>query len=200
MSGKGESKAMVTTLTVVAMICGMLIVSAFQWTKPVIAKNKAARLQASVFDVLPGIAKTKRLDLPGDDEAHAGYAEDGSLVGVAIQAEGQGFQDVIRVIYGYSPAKQAIIGFKVLDSKETPGLGDRIETDPAFLANFTALDATLTPEGALANPFVAVKSGKKTQPWQIDGITGATISSKAIARLMSENAARELPKVREAVQ
>ena len=46
-----------------------------------------------------------------------------------------GYQDVIRILlYGYSPEHQAIVGMRVLESRETPGLGDKIEKDPAFLA------------------------------------------------------------------
>ena len=44
-----------------------------------------------------------------------------------------GYQDVIRVLYGYSFAEEAVVGIRVLESKETPGLGTRIETDPDFL-------------------------------------------------------------------
>ena len=38
-----------------------------------------------------------------------------------------------------------------------------------------AMEAALDPDGtAVANPIVTVKNGKKTDPWQIDGISGAT--------------------------
>ena len=40
---------------------------------------------------------------------------------------------------------------------------------------------------------MAVKSGEKTQPWEIDGITGATISSKAIARILREGSEAWVP-------
>ena len=36
-----------------------------------------------------------------------------------------GYQDVIVVFYGYSSADDAVIGIRVLESKETPGLGDQ---------------------------------------------------------------------------
>jgi electron transport complex protein RnfG len=190
---------MIGTLSSVAIVCGLLIVSAFQITKPVIAKNKAEYLQKSVFEVLPGSARTEELVLEDGDRVHAGYAESGDLVGVAIPAQGQGFQDLIKVLYGYSPASERIVGLKVLESKETPGLGDKIEKDPAFLKNFEALDVSLAPEGRLSNAIVAVKSGQKTRSWEVDGITGATISSKAIARLLNESASSELVQVRRAL-
>ena len=82
----------------------------------------------------------------------------------------------------------------VLDSKETPGLGDKIESEPHFLANFEKLDATVAPDGeTLLNPIVTVKQGEKTEPWQIDGITGATITSEAIGKLLNNSANDWIP-------
>jgi electron transport complex protein RnfG len=87
-----------------------------------------------------------------------------------------------------------VIGMKVMASKETPGLGTKIETDPAFRSNFGALDVTLSGDGqAMANPVVLVKPGKKTAPWQIESITGATISSQAIANIMEKSTAKLIP-------
>jgi electron transport complex protein RnfG len=111
-----------------------------------------------------------------------------------IAAEGMGYQDNIRVLYAYSFATHSIVGFKVLASKETPGLGDRIEKEPHFLANFDALDASLTADGgALQHPIVTVKQGEKTGAWQLDGITGATITSVAIGNILNDSASRWVP-------
>jgi electron transport complex protein RnfG len=82
----------------------------------------------------------------------------------------------------------------VLESRETPGLGDKVETDPDFLANFNCLDAALDPDGtAVANPIVTVKNGKKTDPWQIDGISGATVTSAAIGNGLRKSTVEMLP-------
>ena len=35
-----------------------------------------------------------------------------------------GYQDVIHVLWGYSITEEAIVGLKVLESRETPGLGE----------------------------------------------------------------------------
>ena len=82
----------------------------------------------------------------------------------------------------------------MLTSKETPGLGDKIEKDPGFLENFVALDVSLDASGtALRQPVETVKQGAKTESWQIDGITGATISSKAIGDMLATSTAYWLP-------
>jgi Na+-translocating ferredoxin:NAD+ oxidoreductase subunit G len=204
-----SSAAMLRVLVGVAAVAGTLIVVAFQLTLPVIKANKAEALRRAVFDVIPGArgvvtfkleADGSLMPLDGEDERavkyYAGYAEDKRLIGVAIEAQGQGYQDLIKVLYGYAPAEQKIIGMKVLESKETPGLGDKIGKDPSFLANFEKLDAQLTDDGTqLHRAFEVVKHGAKKSAWQIDGITGATVSSKAVGRLLNDSAPRRLPPV-----
>ena len=133
----------------------------------------------------------------GAPRVHAGYDADGRLVGLALEARGMGYQDTIRVLYGYSFEHQAVVGLRVLESKETPGLGDKIETDAIFQRNFGRLDVSLNAEeSAVAHPIVVVKPGQKREPWQIDGITGATISSVAIGDILRGSTARWVPLVR----
>jgi len=91
------------------------------------------------------------------------------------------------VLYGYDPAGKKIIGMTVLKSNETPGLGDKIAKDSAFQENFRALDVS---DPARVE---TVKSGKKTNPWQIDGISGATVSSKAVGKAIRESTMLVLP-------
>jgi electron transport complex protein RnfG len=125
----------------VGVFCGLVIVSVFQVTRPVIERNKAEALQKAIFHVLPSASTstTYRLDENGRFEVlegqgigeqlvYAGYDDQEELVGLAVEAQGMGYQDVIGLIYGYSFADEAIIGIQVLESKETPGLGDKIET------------------------------------------------------------------------
>ena len=194
----------------VGMFCGLLIVTAFQVTRPIIERNKAEALQEAIFHVLPNasISSTYRLDKSGgfkvlEGKAHgeqlvyAGYDDREELVGLAVEARGMGYQDVIGLIYGYSFTEEAIIGIQVLESKETPGLGDKIETDPAFLENFERLDVSLRDDlSEMANPIVPVKHGEKTNPWEVDGITGATISSVAIADILNQSAQYWVPRIR----
>jgi len=77
---------------------------------------------------------------------------------------------------------------------ETPGLGDKIAFDPDFLQNFVALDARLnTNRDALENAIVTVKHGTKTAAWQIDAISGATISANAIGKMINQSGQKMIP-------
>lgn len=201
------SGKMISAMGAIGLLAGILIVFTYQVTFPFIEQNKARLLEKAIFEVVPGAA-TKRvftIDAAGkvtevaeaDPQQltlYACYQPGGELAGVALEASGQGFQDVIRIIYGYDPQKEAVVGIKVLQSTETPGLGDKIEKDPQFLANFEALDVRLNPDGnALVNSVEMVKSGQKTDPWQISAITGATISSRAITAMLRESTAKNIP-------
>ena len=48
---------------------------------------------------------------------------------------------------------------------------------------------------SLANAVKTVKHGTKTNPWQIDAIAGATVTSKAVGRGINESAQTLLPRL-----
>ena len=199
------SLRMVLTMGGIGLLCGVLIVGVFQLTFPIIKQNKAEALDRAILQVVPGADTKSVFKLDGerlvpssiDDESPLKYYacyEGGRLAGVAVEAAGQGFQDIIRVLYGYSPETRAVIGLKVLESKETPGLGTKIETDPDWRTNFDALSVEVAEDGrTIANPIVLVKPGEKTDPWQIEAISGATISSRAIATLLRKSTEVTVP-------
>ncbi len=194
----------------VGIVCSLAIVTVHELTRPIIAGHKIALRRTSILDVLPdavtigtyhfaettGQFQPAATDATGSDLVFAGYDRNGELIGIAIEARGMGYQDSIGLLYGYSFDKQAIVGIRILESRETPGLGDRIETDASFSKNFERLDVALDSDGTqLAHAIEFVKPGTKTAQWQIDGITGATISSGAIAGMLRESAAYWIPRV-----
>lgn len=196
---------MLATLGGISLLAGVLVVLVFQYTAPMIAENQRIAIEQAVFQVVPGATARRDFLLgsdglkPGDageggERIYAAYDDQGALKGIALKAEATGYQDVIRILYGYDPACQCVTGIKVLKMAETPGLGDKIAFDPAFLKNFEALDAALNAAGdALAHAIATVKHGTKTDPWQIDAISGATISSNAIGRMINQSAQRMFP-------
>jgi electron transport complex protein RnfG len=196
---------MIRTLGAIAMLSGLLVVLVFQYTRPIIAENQRVAVEQAVFHVVPGATARRDWILLGDrlvaadsgadgETVYAAYADDGSLLGIALAAGAQGYQDMVRLLYGYDPVCQCVRGIRILKMTETPGLGDKIAVDPAFLANFEALDARLNGGGdGLANAIVAVKHGSKTDPWQVDAISGATISSVAVANAINRSLQRAAP-------
>ena len=190
---------LVSTLGFAGLLSGLIIVTTFESTLPAITAHKAEVLREAVFKVLPGVTRMERFvyrdgtlaaseKVQKDEEAvFGGYDKEGHLVGYAIPGAGPGFQDTISLLYGYLPDQRKVVGMEILDSRETPGLGDKIYKDMAFVANFQSL--SVDPE------IVAVKKGKKSAPNQIDAITGATISSKAVVRIMNQANGQWLPRL-----
>ncbi len=183
---------LMATLTVAGALAGFLIVLVNLQTKPIIDAYKAEQLQKAVYEVLPGVVRygtyylvDGKLSLALPDgvkesdfkRVYIGYDADNQLKGVAISRGESGFQDVVQLIFSFDPATRKLLGMKVLDSKETPGLGDKIFKDQAFVAQFFESRDT---------PLIPVKAGAgKGQPGEIDTITGATISSKAVINIIN---------------
>lgn len=209
---------MIRTLGLVSAICGLIIVGAYQSTYDAVAANKRIATERAVFKVIPaaksiveyaalpggGIQKVMRsgiqADGAGDTAAglrfFAAYDAQDKLAGIAAEGGAKGYADTVRIMFGYSPACQCVIGIGVVAMRETPGIGDKVASDPAFLANFNALDVKLNADlSALANQVMAVKHGTKNNPWQIDAIAGATITSRAVGRAINDAAQALLPRL-----
>jgi electron transport complex protein RnfG len=199
-----NSFKMIRAMAGIGILCGLLIVFTYEGTKPRIETLRAEALKEAIFKVIPGSTQMrpyayqenrfKQAGKSDEDVIYAGYDDKGVFKGVAIVAAGQGYADIIRIIYGYDIDQQEVIGFYVLESKETPGLGDKIEKDPVFLDNFSGLDVSLNEEkDGLKNKVKTVKRGNKVNEWGIDGITGATISSRAIGDIIASSTEKWLP-------
>jgi electron transport complex protein RnfG len=206
-----SSLNLIIVLGLIAMMSGFLVVLTVQLTAARIAANEQAALERAIFTVLPEATQSRSYILSGDgltllaegekvsDEkqaVYAGYDAEGNLTGVAMVAGARGYQDIVKTLYGYSLETECVTGFTVLLSTETPGLGDKISTDADFQANFECLDAQLNADGsAVAHPIHTVKNGTKTDPWQIDAISGATVTSTAVGNGLRESTMRMLPQL-----
>jgi electron transport complex protein RnfG len=185
-----SSLRLIMTLAIAGLISGVAIIGIYESTLPTITANKARELREAVFKVLPGVSRMQALVYrdgrilavpePQKDEpvVYGGYDEQGDFVGYAMPGAGPGFQDTIALLYGYLPRDRKVVGMEILESRETPGLGDKIYKDAEFVAEFSAL--SVEPE------IVTVKKGTGTEDNQVDAITGATISSKAVVRIINE--------------
>ena len=199
---------MVRTLGLVSLICGFAVTLAYQWTKPYVDENQRITTERAVLAVLPTAAVQKAFvlgadgvapaaaDSPAEDVVYVGYDAAGRIVGIAARGASRGYADLVHVIYAYDPACECINALKVTKMSETPGLGDTVLRDPDFKRNFEALDARVSAEGtALANRIVTVKHGTKREAWQIDAISGSTVTSKAIGRGLDQSAQRLVPRI-----
>lgn len=196
-AGRPEASSLriVLTLCCAGVLAGLLLVVVYQLTQPRIQAYKAEQLKLAVEQVLQQPASYRTLyrvdgalteELPAGalerdyPAVYQGFDADGNSIGFALVHAKAGFQDLVRVIFGYDPVNGRMLGMKVLESKETPGLGDKIEIDMSFVEQFQRVEV----------PLVGVKPGAGSgSVHEIDMITGATISSKAVIEII--NAAYE---------
>jgi electron transport complex protein RnfG len=194
-----KSSVLITTLGIIAMLSGLLVVIVYEYTKPIIAENQRLATEKAIFKVLP-TAKTRltflvdgeKLKLANDktigELLYAGYDENNQLVGVALNAAAQGYQDMVKLLYSYQPDTGCITGYDVLKSTETPGFGTKITSDEDFLANFNCLQADVNDaQTGLKNEIKTVRHGTKRHPFEIDAISGSTITSNAVGRMLNQS-------------
>lgn len=186
---EASSAKLVGTLAAAGALAGLAIVLVFQWANPRIEEYRAMVLAQAVTEVLAGADRYETAFLDGGeltlapasdtsdlDRVYVGFDAYDRPVGIAVQGGEPGFQDVISLIFGYDPGTGDLMGMKVLEHKETPGLGDKIEKDSAFLVAFDGV----------ATPVVGVKPGRESgRDEEVVMITGATISSKAVIEIIN---------------
>jgi electron transport complex protein RnfG len=194
-----RSWKLLTMMTVGGAIAGLLIVSAYTLTLPRIERHQGEVMEAAVKEVLkapasydtlylyngalvksvPASTDTKKLE-----KVYLGHDAAGKRMGFAVSAAENGFQDLVTLMFGYDASAHKLIAMKVIGNKETPGLGNKIETDSAFVNGFV---------NAVA-PINGVKKDRgKSTPNDVVMITGATISSRAVIRIIDNAIARWQP-------
>lgn len=185
-----SSFKLLATLALAGAAAGLLVVGVYKATLPTIERYSAAKVETAVREVLKNPARWDTLYLQngaltkkpsaGDNakelpRAYVGYDESGKQLGAAVTAQEPGFQEEVLLMIGFEPSTGTLIGFKVVEEKETPGLGDKIERDTSFGGQFP---------GRVA-PLKGVKARDPSDPSQVQTITGATISSRAVIRIIN---------------
>ena len=188
-----SSLRLMLTMGAAGAIAGLLVVLVYAKTTPIIVAHRLAAIDVAIYEVLPGSDRYETLYLrdgaltaaaPAEDGKHeaervyAGLDKNGQLIGFAIPAKEPGFQDPIEILFGFDPRAKKTLGLVILSSRETPGLGDKIQDD-TWRAQF---------QGAGA-PVHATKRGA-TPPGEVLMITGATISSRSVVSAINKGVER----------
>ena len=194
-----SSQKLIISMALAGFISGVIIIAIYLLTFDTIKENRARVLQQAIFKVLPGTTAMQKLyavdndsnqklkviitDEVDEEMIFAGYDSQGKFTGYAIQGQAPGFQDAVKILFGYKPSTEKVIGMEVLDSRETPGLGDKIFKDMDFVNEFK----NLSIGSKVGHKIKAVKKGRKTKENEIDAITGATISSKVVVKIINQS-------------
>jgi electron transport complex protein RnfG len=158
-----KMKSIITPVIAIAVAALVLVGSGAALSKAA-AANAEKELNAMLETLLPGSTSFEMEELTGEDEGIlAAYKGENGYV---IQTSAYGYAGDIVMMVGVSN-EGTVTGLVVRDLSETYGLGANALTDTEFLAQYleTAGDAEIGTN--------------------IDAMTGATVSSKAVTRAVN---------------
>ena len=167
---------MLVTLTIIGVISGGVLSGINSWAEPKIIANRKAETERAIFVVQNEATNYKKIE-DVNFEVYEVFDDSSNSLGYALPYEGNGFQGNIRLIIGVNKEADKVLGLEVLEQVETPGLGTKV-TETPFTDQFKNL--IVTPE------IKSVKGVEPQNPNEVQAITGATISSKAIVRIVNE--------------
>ncbi len=148
-------------------------------TEDKIAEQASLKAEESRKLVLPGAESFEEVELPADWEGSPVYegTANGTTVGYVLETTAKGYGGDIKVMTGFSESGD-ITGVEILSHSETPGLGANAEKEE-FREQFKM------EKPVLYGPLEVVKY-QEPEPGQIEAMTGATITSKAVTAAVEQ--------------
>ncbi|MFH1846128.1 MAG: FMN-binding protein [Candidatus Omnitrophota bacterium] len=176
---------MIVALAVVGAVSGLSLVFVYKYAMPKIKININKEMDKAIKSIFPGTDKTEKIE--GQQDVFKVRDKKGILLGYAFVAEGNGYQGIIKIIVGVDEKIIKTKGMEVLESQETPGLGAEI-ANGKFKDQFKGL--------SIVQAIEYVKNQNPQKPYEIEAITGATISSRAVVNIIN----KKLAEIREALR
>ncbi len=177
-----ESLRMIGVLTFFAVLSGGILGWFNTFTEKRVEENRLRELIHSLQTVTGMNPKTDTYEIVKKEKDFEVYKilSGTEVKAYAIVGEGNGYQDKIRLIFGVSPDFSRILALKILEQKDTPGLGARIEGEE-FLSQW---------KGKAANGSLKLVKNPTENPYEIQAISGATISSTAVLNIVNRSVLR----------
>lgn len=172
---------MIMSLGAITVIAGALLGLIYFVTKNPIEKQMQMQQQSAIADVTPPFNNDPEsdkwsVDIDGSPFTVYPAYDNGKFVGAAVEGSSMnGFAGEITVMCGFDSIGN-VKDYRVLKQAETPGLGTKMEMwfrDPSGARSVIG-----------KNPETFSFYVSKDAGGQIDGITAATISSRAFLEIM----------------
>lgn len=174
------------TLAAIATVCTALVAGTWQLTRDRIEENRREFLERSLTPALAGLffdsGVTESMitippphELPGSGPAliYRVYADETPVAALFVVTARDGYAGPIRLLIGITMNGE-ITGVRVLEHRETPGLGDRVEIEKT--------DWVLQFDGrSLGNP-AAERWAIKEDEGDFDQLSGASVTPRAIVK------------------
>ncbi|MGQ9609691.1 MAG: RnfABCDGE type electron transport complex subunit G [bacterium] len=190
-----ETLKLVTTLTIVCLLSALLLSLVNSLTVERI--NEKARIE-----MLNAVTKSLPRDIlqynndPSKDiliikewkgtddkpkEIYVGK-KNNKPVGFAFTSTGEGYGGTITLMIGIDVSGK-VTGIEIVEHNETPGLGANIESSKDFRDQFKN-------KGSNQEEFIVIKGRKPSENFEIEAITGATISSRGVVQAINDGLAK----------
>jgi len=171
---------MVIVLFVVSAVAASSLAFVYKFTKDPIEKAKLEKKKAAIGNVVPAfdnnpVEEMYKTKLDNGDVLECYPAKKGGeLVGIAVKSfTTKGYSGRFDIMVGFT-SEGKIHNISVLEQKETPGLGDKINKEKSTWSNqFNGKTVELNDDGSAKNIKVKKDGG------EVDAITASTISSRA---------------------
>ncbi len=178
------------TLAIIAAVCTGLVAFTWQLTNAHIAANQQAWLERSLQPALSGLVFDNNVTesmitlqpphgLPGSEAAtiYRVYAGDRPVAALFLVTARDGYTGPIRVLVGIN-VNGSVTGVRVVEHRETPGLGDRIEANRS--------DWVLQFDGHSLHDPEPGGWAIKRDGGQFDQLTGASVTPRAVIKAIRE--------------
>ncbi len=191
---------MVGFLVIASLVVTTALSALYAVTEPIIERQNARLFQVRVLEACGLVdhgaepdddeidrlyARIEEVELDDGRTLYRAYEDDThqAPLAEALEISGSGLWSEIRLLVALNPNGESIHGLAVVEQGETPGLGGRI-TEPAFLDKFSGLELGEAPD------YVGIVAYETPDaPNEIDAITGATQTSKAVEVIINDGLA-----------
>ena len=204
-SGIGSVLRIQAVLVVIALSAGLAIATVHEWTRPMVMAQRGGLLGDAALEVMPGAERyliyvrgaDGQLRLFGDGdspELFIGLDGQGRAAGAAIVGSGMGYADTIQLVFGLDPETANLTGMRVVASRETPGLGSVIVDDQDWVDSFGHMELQFDDQQQLQP--LRVREDARQEAGEVDAITGATVSVRAVTDIINTSLTEWLPILR----
>jgi electron transport complex protein RnfG len=177
-------------LGVIAAVCTTLVALTFGVTKARIAANEQAWLEQSLKPALAGVEYDNNLaesvltvplphELPGNEPVlvYRAHYQDRPVAALFVVTALDGFSGPIRLLVGIDDGG-AVTATRVLRHRETPGLGDFIDSAKSDWIDQFQRKSLSAPDVLL---WLLERDGG-----EFDQVTGASITSRSVVKAVKE--------------
>lgn len=162
-----------------SLVFGLLVAFVNGQLTEKIANNAKAKLQDNLQLLLSDAQSFDTAEGTDDTPTYfVGKDATGAIAGYAFEATGGGFADKITLLIAVDKNAEKLMGIAVLKTNETPGFGDKMKDEP-FKGQFRNCP--------VQEKLTVLKTGDSSKvDSEIVAITGATITSEAVVKIVND--------------